>query len=137
MNTVKYPSYKHFGREMKDGEMEGGLTMSKKMEEKGSNTNGDSDQDHKNARFVCPVCRKPLHKKNLVDARSIVEDNLYFVGGVRIVDSRVELYCDFQHQFDEEGITMDNPHKLTAIVDVHFDQSGDYIQFEILKISAG
>ncbi|MBU7009850.1 MAG: hypothetical protein HXS46_04120 [Theionarchaea archaeon] len=136
MNTVKYPSYKFFDREMKDGEMEGGLAMSRKTEEKGSGTNRDSDQDHKNARFVCPVCRKPLHKNNLVDAKSVVEDNLYFVGGVRIVGSHVQLYCNFQHRYDEEGITMDNPHKLTAVINVYFDRSGDYIQFEILEILA-
>ena len=37
----------------------------------------------------CPVCGRPLKKDDLVDVKSVVEENLYDMGGVRIVDSHV------------------------------------------------
>jgi len=83
--------------------------------------------------FVCPVCTKLLHVDNLVDCRSIVEDNLYHVGGVLIVNSRVELHCSFEH-WCNEGYTLDEPHELMAVVDAVFDRSGDCIHFEIVDI---
>lgn len=81
----------------------------------------------------CPVCRNPLTKMNLVDKKSIVEDNLYFVGGVLIV-GKVRLLCDFQHRYDEEGITLENPHTLTALIDAEFDDKGECIHFDIMEV---
>ncbi|KYK31960.1 MAG: hypothetical protein HXS48_26090 [Theionarchaea archaeon] len=81
----------------------------------------------------CPVCGNPLTKMNLVDMKSIVEDNLYFVGGVLIV-GKVRLLCDFQHRYDEEEITLENPHALTALVDAEFDNKGECIHFDIMEV---
>lgn len=124
---------------MKDGKIEGGFTMvDRKMKEKGhADTNVDLYEGHEGMRIFCPVCRKLLHEDNLVDVKSIVEDNLYFVGGVRIMNSRVPLACDFQHRFDKGGVTLDEPHELVAVVTAEFDGSGACIQFEIVDVLAG
>ncbi|KYK37909.1 MAG: hypothetical protein AYK18_18135 [Theionarchaea archaeon DG-70] len=109
--------------------------MLKKMKEKGhADTGADLIEGHEKERFVCPVCKKPLHADNLVDMKSIVEDNLYYVGGVRIMNSRVPLACDFQHRFDRGGVTLDEPHELVAVVTAEFDGSGACIQFEIVEV---
>ena len=113
----------------------------RKMEEDGHANTDEIDEspfkDHKKERFVCPVCRKPLHKDNLVDARSVVEDNLYYVGGVLIVDCGVQLRCDFEHRFNKKEVSIDDPHKLVAVVDAEFGGSGECVQFEIKEILAG
>jgi len=82
---------------------------------------------------ICPVCGRPLHDDNLVDAKSIVEDNLYYVGGVLIV-SDVWLHCNFEHRYTEEGTTMENPHKLIAVVKAAFDKKGKCITFDIVEV---
>ena len=112
--------------------------MSKKMEEEGHvKTDEDVLQDHgEDMRFVCPVCKRVLHEDNLVDVRSVVEDNLYFVGGVLIV-GKVRLHCEFEHRFNEAEVSIDEPHKLMAVVDAEFDGSGGCVHFEIRKILAG
>lgn len=97
----------------------------------------DADPDpleEKGIRLVCPVCGNLLHKNNLVDIRSIVEDNLCYIGGVRIVNSKIELHCDFDHRYREEGFTIDEPHGLVAVIDAVFDGAGRCIQFEITKV---
>ena len=109
----------------------------RKMEEEGHIcTNADKSQEHEKGSFVCPVCRKFLHADSLVDMKSIVEDNLYGTGGVLIVNSRVELHCNFEHRY-EKGFTLDEPHKLMAVVDAAFDRSGACIHFEIVDILPG
>jgi len=90
-------------------------------------------QQKKDVTFVCPVCGRPLHGNNLVDAKSIVEDNLYYVGGVLIV-SDVWLHCNFEHRYTEEGTTMENPHKLIAVVKAAFDKKGKCITFDIVEV---
>ena len=113
--------------------------MLEKMEEKGhANTGVSLDRDQeKDTAFICHVCKKPLHADNLVDMKSIVEDNLYYVGGVRVMNSRVPLACDFQHRFDKGGVTLDEPHELVAVVTAEFDGSGACIQFKIVEVLAG
>lgn len=93
-------------------------------------------KEHKKGDFVCPVCKKLLHESNLVDMKSIVEDNLYYFGDVRIV-SNVRLECDFEHRVDDEGFTLENPHKLVAVVNAEFDETGNCVQFDIVEVLAG
>ncbi|KYK29602.1 MAG: hypothetical protein AYK19_19490 [Theionarchaea archaeon DG-70-1] len=112
--------------------------VDRKMKEKGhANTSIDLNREHKDMRFICPVCKKPLHEDNLVDMKSIVKDNLYYVGGIRIMNSRVPIACDFQHRLDKGGVTLDEPHELVAVVTAEFDGSGACIQFEIAEVLAG
>ncbi len=84
-------------------------------------------------KFTCPVCGKLLHEKNLPDMESVIYDNLYYRGGVRIGSPRVLLYCDFEHRYDEERFTIENPHSLVGVVDAEFDQ-GECTDFAIAKI---
>ena len=85
-------------------------------------------------RFVCPVCGRLLHEVNLPDQESIIEDSLYYVDGVRIINSQVQLLCDFVHRFEKEGVTLDEPHDLTGLVNVVFDGLGTCIQFNLVKV---
>jgi len=85
-------------------------------------------------RFVCPVCGKPLDEVNLPDMRSIIEDSLYYVDGVRIVNSQVQLLCDFVHRFEKEEVTLDEPHGLIGLVNVVFDGLGTCIQFNLVEV---
>ena len=87
--------------------------------------------------LVCPVCGRLLKKGDLVDAQSVVEENLYDMGGVRIVDSHVRLECDVEHRFDEKGFTMDEPHELVVVVDAVFDGLGSCVQFAITEVLPG
>lgn len=94
----------------------------------------DADVGRKHEKdTICPVCKKLLHKDNLVDMKSIVEDVLS-IDGVRIVGCTVRLECDCKHRFDEEGFTLDEPHKLVAVVTVEFDETGKCVQFAITEI---
>ena len=124
---------------MEDEVHEGGYTMlDRKMEEKGhTDVGGGLFTGHKDTEFVCPVCKRPLHEDNLVDMKSVVEDNMYYVGGVRIVNSRIVLHCDCEHQCDEEGLKLDNPHKLVAVVNAEFDDEGKCGHFEIKEVLKG
>lgn len=108
--------------------------FNKKVKEKRHNDADDAYHDHEKERIFCPVCGKLLHEDNLVDVKSVVEDNLYYVGGVSIVDCTVHLHCYFEHQFEETETTMDEPHKLMAAVDAEFDRSGVCVQFEIVEV---
>jgi len=83
---------------------------------------------------ICPVCGNLLHERNLPDMEGIIYDNLYHQGRVRIGSPKVRLYCDFEHCFDEEGFTMDDPHDLVGVIDAAFDQSGECIRFEVIEI---
>ncbi len=84
--------------------------------------------------LIYPVCGNLLHERNLLDKESIIYDNLYHQGRVRIGSPRVRLYCDLEHRYDEEGFTMDDPHDLVGVIDTAFDQSGECIQFEVIEI---
>ena len=101
----------------------------------------DTDQDgnippEKENVIICPVCGNPLHETNLPDKESIVKDNLYHEGGVLILSSHVLLRCDFEHQFEKEDITLDEPHELVAFVETAFDESGECTRFVLVKIHA-
>lgn len=98
---------------------------------------GTEEQDSgEKITFVCPVCGKLLHERNLPDMHSIIYDNLYLQGGVRIGSPKVRFYCDFEHCFDEEGLTMDNPHDLLGVVDAEFGPAGDCTRFSLSDIRA-
>ena len=86
--------------------------------------------------FICPVCGNQLHETNLPDKESIVKDNLYHEGGVLILSSHVLLRCDFEHLFEREDITLDDPHKLVAFVEAAFDESGECTRFVLVGIYA-
>ncbi len=112
--------------------------VNRKIEEEGHT---DSDEglpeEHTKEGIVCPVCGKVLYKDNLVDKESIIEDNLYFVGGVLIKNCTILLHCDFEHLFKERDITIDDPHQLVAVVSATFDGSGECVQFEIVEVLPG
>jgi hypothetical protein len=103
----------------------------------------DSDQEHVKGlivrsdekEIVCPVCGRQIHDTNLIDAEGVVDDNLYSEGDVLIVDSEVKLLCEFEHRYDDEdGVTIEGPHELVAVVDAEFDGSGECIRFVITDI---
>ncbi len=106
----------------------------RKMEEKKRDADKDLLQGHEKDGFVCPVCKRILHEDNLVDVKSVIDDNLCYLGGVRIVNCKVKFYCDFEHRFDEEGFIIEKPHKLVAVIDAVFDDSGRCIQFDIQEV---
>ena len=98
---------------------------------------GTEDQDgniREKKSFVCPVCGKLLHEVNLPDQESIIEDSLYYVDGFRIVNSQIQLHCDFEHRFEKEEQTLDEPHGLTGLVNVVFDGLGNCIQFNLVEV---
>ena len=104
---------------------------------KSEKKDGTEDQDgnlREKKSFVCPVCGKPLHEVNLPDQESIIEDSLYYVSGVRIVNSQVQLYCDFVHRFEKEEVTLDEPHDLVGLVIAVFDELGTCIQFNLVEV---
>jgi hypothetical protein len=104
--------------------------------EESRHTSTGVEVDKQEYEVICPVCGKRLHENNLVDRKSVVEDNLYYVGGVRIVNSRVQLHCDFEHQFNIQGIRMDKSHPLVAVVEAVFDAKA-CTNFEIVEILPG
>jgi len=84
---------------------------------KSEKKDGTEDQDgnlREKKSLVCPVCGKLLHEVNLPDQESIIEDSLYYVDGVRIVNSQ--------------------PHDLTGLVNVVFDGLGTCIQFNLVEV---
>ena len=113
--------------------------VDKKMEEGHINVDTDIDTGEglsQERNIVCPVCKRVLHEDNLVDLKSVVEDSLYYIGGVLIV-GKVRLHCEFEHRFDEAEISIDDPHKLVAVVDAVFDGSGKCVHFEIVEVLPG
>jgi len=95
----------------------------------------ESDSECENfSNFICPVCGKSLHEVNLPDQESIIEDSLYYVDGFRIVNSQIQLHCDFEHRFEKEEQTLDEPHGLTGLVNVVFDGLGNCIQFNLVEV---
>ncbi len=98
----------------------------------------DTDQDgklqEKKEKFFCPICGKPMSEKFLPDKKGFIDERLYHVGGFRVIAHTV-LECDFIHFWDEEeDRTVDEPHDLTATVDVAFDQAGECTGFVIVEI---
>ena len=97
----------------------------------------DTDQDGKFGEkkpFFCPVCGKPMSEEYLPDKRGYIDERLYHVGEVSIIAKTV-LECDFIHFWDEElNGTIDEPHDLTATVNVTFDKSGKCTAFDIVGV---
>ncbi len=104
------------------------------MEDRKDGTEDQDDNPREKKSFVCPVCGKLLHEVNLPDQESIIEDSLYYVDGVRIVNSQVQLLCDFVHRFEKEEVTLDEPHDLTGLVIAVFDGVGNCIQFNLVEV---
>jgi hypothetical protein len=93
---------------------------------------GSTDTDRSG--FSCPVCGKPLIVRNLPDRASIIDDMLQ-LEGIHFV-GEVKIYCDFEHDFDENGDHIDEPHKLYAVITMRFDESGRCIGFHIANVHA-
>jgi hypothetical protein len=125
----------------------GGGKMDEKHEASGQKQKmeiEDSDQEHveglivhSDKEIVCPVCGRQLHDMNLVDAEGIIDDKIYAAGGVLIVDSKVRLLCEFEHRYDGDWITIEEPHELVAVVDAEFNGTGECIRFVITDIRPG
>ena len=113
------------------------IDLGKPKEDSKRCTEGDTDQDGKigeKKSFFCPVCGKPMSEKYLPDKKGYIDERLYAVGEFRIIAKTV-LECDFIHFWDEEiDGTVDDPHDLTATVDVVFDKSGECTAFDIVKV---
>ena len=103
------------------------------LDEKGHTTRGNEIvQDSRNhMRVISPVCITLLYEDNLVDADSIVGNNLYCAGGISPLS--IQLSCDCEHRFNREGVTQNEPHNLAAGVDAVFDESGMCIHREITE----
>ncbi len=84
-------------------------------------------------RMMCPSCREGIHEVNLPDVKSIVEDTLTWLELV-IVDSSVCFLIDCEHQYEDVGMTLDNPHELTAVVVSEFDSQGECTYFEVREV---
>jgi len=56
---------------------------------------------------------------------------------IRIVTPEVVIEADFDHVFDEEGLSLDKPHPLVAVIKIRFDSSGKAISYEVLQIVKG
>ncbi|MGD2248924.1 MAG: hypothetical protein PVF58_11010 [Candidatus Methanofastidiosia archaeon] len=84
--------------------------------------------------IVCPVCKRVLHPDDVPDMARVIEENLYYTGGVLIVDSEVRIQCEFMHRLDEEGNFLDDPHGLIAIIVTLFDGIGKCTSFEIVEV---
>ena len=85
-------------------------------------------------KMVCPVCGTQIGSEFLPDAQGFIIENLYHIGNTRLV-SKVTMECDFFHFYnEEEDITLEDPHPLTAIVVADFDCFGECVSFEIIDI---
>ncbi|MBU7018140.1 MAG: hypothetical protein HXS44_11580 [Theionarchaea archaeon] len=85
-------------------------------------------------KMVCPVCGRQMSSKFLPDIQGFIIENLYHIGNVRLT-SKVKMECDFFHFFnEEEDMTLENPHSLTAMVAADFDCFGKCVSFDIVDI---
>ena len=83
---------------------------------------------------ICPICGEIISEEYLPDINGFVDERLYWSGEIRIT-SGVTLECDFFHFFnEEEGLTLEEPHLLTAEVEAFFDQTGKCLTFNIVEI---
>ncbi len=88
----------------------------------------------KKLQIACPVCGKVMSEKYLPDTKGFIDERLYFCNGFRVIAATV-LECDFYHVYDEEEETMlEEPHDLTATVNVAFDKSGKCTAFDITEV---
>ncbi len=86
---------------------------------------------------ICPVCGEEINEVNLPEARSVVEEKVYHLGGVRIIDSEVLFLVSCEHLYRDIGITVDDPHEIAVVVKGLFDDQGACVHFEITEIRAG
>lgn len=84
-------------------------------------------------RMRCPSCREDIHEVNLPDVRSIVEDTLSWLE-LTIVDSSVCFLIDCEHRYEDVGMTLENPHELTAVIVSEFDSQGGCTCFEVREV---
>ncbi|MBU7012123.1 MAG: hypothetical protein HXS46_15670 [Theionarchaea archaeon] len=71
--------------------------------------------------FICPVCGGTLGKRNLPDAKGVI---------------------DLEHPFDhyyneEEDHIMDEPHNLMAVIEAEFDGSKKCTAFCVVQVYPG
>ncbi len=109
----------------------------KESEEKRDRIDKKEKDGDSSGTFICPVCGKPLHQDNLPTAEGLIDDDLYWGGEVVIINSHVQMKCDFEHCLDELGMTLGEPHPLIGIVEAAFDSAGNCIHFQIQEICAG
>lgn len=85
-------------------------------------------------KVMCPVCGEEINEDNLPEVKGVIEDNLYYLGGVVIVSSSVQLLVDCWHELTSGGITLDDQHPLTAVIACRFDGEGKCVHFEVTEI---
>lgn len=85
---------------------------------------------------ICPVCGKELFD-HVPDMESVLAELSYDGKSIRIVTKEVVIEADFDHALDEEGLSLDEPHPLVAVIKIRFDSSGKGISYEVLQIFEG
>ena len=89
----------------------------------------------KDTTLVCPVCGRKISGEYLPNIKGVITHNLYYTGGVKIINSVLTLECTFDHFFDEkEGIPLEEPHTVIASVAATFDKTGNCTVFSIKSI---
>ncbi len=97
-------------------------------------TEDEDPPSQKKMQIACPVCGKPMSEEYLPDKKGFIDERLYYLNGFRIIAATV-LECDFYHVYDEEeDTTLEEPHELTATVNVAFDKSGECTAFDIVEV---
>lgn len=91
------------------------------------------NNDEKERGLVCPVCGEEINVVNLPDKGSVVEDTLDTIEGLRFVGPVVVL-VDFEHQFSDLGVSLENPHSLVAVTKCDFDGEGRCRSFKIVEV---
>ena len=123
---------------MKDGQRrEGGTYM---IDEKKKNVRYEETRKRQNVKesktsSICPVCGKNLSQEHQPGIESVIEEDLYYHGRFRIMNSEVTLVLNFSHYYDEEeDRIMENPHELTAVIKAEFDDTGTCTAFYVVEI---
>lgn len=96
---------------------------------------GEPTNQNEPVSFPCPVCGKNLSNQ-LPCTKSVVEEQIYDMENVRIVNSEVVLECEFEHCRDEGdgNFPLEVPHPLVAVIKAAFDRSGTCCQFDYLEV---
>ncbi len=117
---------------------QGGINMStEKMEDERYNDKGihTHSEDGMELRIICPVCGKSLTSKNLPDAESLIEEQVYLAETFQIINSIAVLKYTFCHYYDEEeDMPMEDPHEVVSEIRVEFDGSGACTAFDIVGV---
>jgi len=88
--------------------------------------------------FICPVCGGTLGKRNLPDAKGVIDDEMYYCSESRIINSTVILEHPFDHYYnEEEDHIIDEPHNLMAVIEAEFDGSKKCTAFCVVQVYPG